>query len=85
MNEQEARHIVVVGVMPGEIDSIDLARANGFLSGLEFERARASVLVEISKKIRRFLDDIDQTQTHGYINGLKRTFDEALKSYQEKS
>jgi len=47
MNEKEAREILSSGVIPGDIDSIDLREAKGYLEAIE----KAKVLEEGLQKI----------------------------------
>lgn len=42
-NAKEAREIITCGVMPGDIDSLDLAEAKGYLEALEGPEVKALV------------------------------------------
>ena len=49
MNSEKAQNIVKCGVMPGEIDSIDLAEAKGYLQGRK----------DFAKELLDSLDTVD--------------------------
>lgn len=73
MNAKEAREIVKRGVIPGDIDSIDLAKAEGYLAALE------------GPEVGRLVDALGKIST---TNGLQysdifRICDEGLAEFRK--
>ncbi len=79
MNAKKAASIIAVGVLPGEIDSIDLAKAKGFLEAVKGAEPLAEVASELSLESEQ-----GQFEDHPLHDALFKKLKKALEKYKKE-